>query len=233
MSFILAKQAGLEAEFVAPNSPLPDKKVYIMPSTVGDGCLYKEYYEQLKERVYNGATLYMSNVSAFFSEFCEFTGLEIQYLEKFTGIKGEFELDGVKIPYSYDQRRTVVPKGAKVVATDDLGNPILTEFNYGKGKVVFLNFGMEASMLTESYAFNKNRHKIYEYAFKDFIENKKVIAKKSHATVTIAGNTVTVLNLSNEEMDPEIILKGVEVDKVYRNALDKIPACDACIFTIK
>ena len=233
MSFILAKQAGLEPEFVAPNTNLPDKKAYIMPSTAGDGCLYKEYYDQLKERVYNGATLYLSNADAFYSEFCDFTGLEIQYLEKFTGMHGEFEVGGVKIPYVYDQRRTVVSKGAKVIATDDLGNPILTEFNYGKGKVVFLNFGMEESMLTESYAFNKNRHKLYEYAFKDVIENKKVIAKKSHATVTISGNTVTVLNLSNEEIDPEIILKGVEVDKVYRNALDKIPACDGCIFTIK
>ena len=233
MSFILAKQAGLEAEFVAPNTKLPDKKVYIMPSTQGDGCLYKEYYFDLKKRVEEGATLYLSNVNAFYSEFCEFTGLEIQYLEKFTGIKGEFEFDGVKIPYAYDQRRTVVPKGAKVLATDDFGNPLLTEFKYGKGKVVFLNFGMEENMLTESYAFDKNRHKIYEYAFKDVIENKKVFAKHSHATVTVAGNTVTVLNLSNEEIEPEIILKGVEVDKIYRNALDKIPACDGCIFTIK
>ncbi len=233
MSFILAKQAGLEPEFIAPNTDIPEKPVYIMPSTRGDGCLHKEYYEQLKERVYNGATLYLSNSCAFFSEFKEFTGMEVQYLEKFTGIKGKIEVDGAKIPYAYDQRRTLVSKGASVIASDDFGDPIFTEFAYGKGKVVLLNFGMEETMLLESYAFNKNRHKIYEHAFKDYLATKKIIAKHSHATVTISGNTVTVLNFSNEEINPELILNDVTVDKVYRNALDKIPACDGCIFTIK
>jgi hypothetical protein len=65
------------------------------------------------------------------------------------------------------------------------------------------------------------------------LEKKKVVAKHSHALVTIADKTVTVLNLSNDEINPEIILRGVEIDKVYRNAVDKIPACDGCIFTIK
>lgn len=233
MSFILAKQAGLEPEFIAPNTDIPKKPVYIMPSTMGDGCLYKEYYDQLKQRVYEGATLYLSNSDAFYSEFKDFTGMEVQYLEKFTGMSGEFEVDGIKIPYAYNQRRTIKTKGASVIATDDLSNPIFTEYTYGAGKVVFLNFGMEEVMLTESYAFNKNRHKVYEYAFRDYLSTKAITAKHSHATVTRAGNTVTVLNLSNETINPEIILKDVEVDKVYRNSLTEIPACDGCIFTIK
>ena len=50
---------------------------------------------------------------------------------------------------------------------------------------------------------------------------------------TKSGNTVTVLNLSGEAMNPEIILNGVEVDKVYRNSLDNIPPCDGAVFTVK
>ncbi len=233
MSFILAKQAGLEAEFVAPNAPLPDKKAYIMPSTVGDGCLYQEAYNDLKNRVYDGATLYVSNHDAFFTEFKEVFGLEVQYNEMLTGISGEFELSGKKIPYSYIQRRVMKPMGATVIASDPSGNPLISEFNYGKGKICFLNFPMEEEMLTESYAFAKNRHIIYEYAFKEILNNKPIRAEHPFATVTVSGKTVTVLNLSNEEIDPKLILKGVEVDKIYLNALDKIPPCDGCIFTVK
>lgn len=233
MSFILAKQAGLEPEFVAPNTEIPEKDVYIMPSTRGVGCLYKEYYFELKKRVANGATLYVSNSDAYFSELTEFFGIEIRCIEQQTGISGEFALNGDKIPYAYGLRRLVTAKGAEVIAEDTFGNPLFTAFQYGKGKVIFLNFPMEEEMLTESYAFHKNRHKVYEYAFKAHLETKKVLAKHAQATVTIAGNTVTVLNLSNEEIDPEIVWNGAKVDQVYRGKLDKIPPCDGCIFTIK
>ena len=86
-------------------------------------------------------------------------------------------------------------------------------------------------MLSEPYAFNKNREKVYEYAFKTLLSEKPVIAK--NALVTKAGNTVTVLNLTNEAIDPEIVLKGVTVDKVYRNSLKNIPPCDGAVFTVK
>ncbi len=233
MSYILAKQAGLEAEFVAPNTPLPDKKAYIMPSAAGDGCLYQEYYNDLKNRVYEGATLYVSNRDAFFTEFKEVFGLEVQYNEMFTDISGEFELFEKKIPYKYIQRRVMKPTGATVIASDTEENPLFSVHAYGKGKIFFLNFPMEEEMLTEAFAFNKNREVVYEYAFKEILEKKPVRSKNPFVTVTVADKTVTVLNLSNETVDPELIFNGVEVDKVYLNALNEIPACDGCIFTIK
>ena len=233
MSFILAKQAGLEPEFVSPNSHLPKKKAYIMPSTCGDGCIRKEYYEELKENVYNGATLYVSNSNAFFTEFKEFFGLEVQYNEQISSISGTFTLDGSDIPYSYNQRRVMKSAGATVLNTDSLDNPLLSEHNYGKGKVIFLNFPMEEKMLNEPYAFDKGREKVYQYAFRDIIESKSVIAKNSHAIVTKAGNTVTVLNLTGEAMNPMIILNGVTVDKIYRNSLENIPSFDGTVFTVK
>ena len=123
--------------------------------------------------------------------------------------------------------------GATELKTDALGNPILSEHTYGLGRVVFLNFPMEEKMLNEPYAFNKNREKVYQYAFRELLSEKPVIAKNSHALVTKAGDTVTVLNLTNEAMDPEIVLNGVSVDKVYRNTLKNIPPCDGVVFTVK
>ncbi len=233
MSYVLAKQAGLEPEFVAPNTHLPKKKAYIMPSTTGDGCLYKEFYEELKENIYNGATLYLSNSNAFFTEFAEVFGLKVQYNERICGISGEFRLEGANIPYSYGQRRVMQPVGATVLASDSLSAPLLTEHTYGKGKVIFLNFPMEEKMLSEPYAFDKNRERVYRYAFRELLDEKPVIAKNSHAIVTKAGNTVTVLNLTSQVMNPEIALKGVTVDRVFRNSLESIPPCDGAVFTVK
>ncbi len=233
MSFILSKQAGLEPQFIKPNSFIPPKKAYIMPSCHGQGSLYKEYYELLKQRVYEGATLYVSNADAFFTEYKDFFGFNINSIELKSHIKGSFTLEGKSIPYSYDQRRIIQPVSATVLAEDEQGNPLLLENAYGKGKIVFLNIPIEEQMLDLSYAFNENRHMIYKTIFKDVINNKKVVANNEFAIVVINENAVTVVNVSDKEIDPQLIFNGVEIDTVHYGEINKINPCDAVVFTLK
>lgn len=232
MSFILSKQAGLEPEFIAPNSFIPEKKAYIMPSCHGQGSLYKEYYELLKQRVYDGATLYVSNADAFFTEYKDFFGFRITRTEHKSDLKGTFMLDGTVIPYAYGQRRLIEPVSAKVLATDSEGNPLLLENAYGSGKVVFLNYPIEEQMLDIAYAFNEKRHMIYRNIFKDVIDNKRVVAANDFAIVVENKNTVTVVNVSDKEIDPLFTFNGAKVDKVYYGDLNKIQPCDAVVFTL-
>ncbi len=233
MSFILCKQAGLEPEFIAPNTFITKKKAYVMPSCRAQGPLYKEYYDQLKERVFDGATLYVSNYDGFFSELSEFFGFKITYAELKSEIKGTITVNGTSVPYAYGQRRLIEPLTAKVLFKDSEGNPLLLENTYGKGKVVFFNCPMEEQMLEISYAFNENRHMLYRSIFKDVIDSKKVVALNEFAILIENKNTVTVVNVSDKEIDPELVFNGATVDKIYYGNIDKLPPCEAAVFSIK
>lgn len=233
MSFTLLKQIGLEPEFIAPNAYIPEKKAYVLPSTHGDGCMYKETYMQLKERVAEGATLYVSNADAFFTELYEFFGFSIHHIEGANNSSGSFTLNGKALPYTYGQRRILTPITAKVLAYDEGSNPILLENSFGLGKVIFLNFPMEDVMLSEGYAFDKGREEIYLEAFKDLVKQKPVNALNNKAITVINENTVTVINFSDKEIDPQVVFNGVSVDKILYGDLNKLNACEGCIFTIK
>ncbi len=233
MSFILAKQAGLEPEFVAPDGQIPDKPAYILASAKGDGCLSKRSYEQLKAKVMNGAVLYVSSSDAFFTEMEEFFGVRVKYTEASSPLKGEFSLKGKNIPYAYGRKRVLESAGAQVLAMDSAGDPILTVNSYGKGKVYFLGFPMEEQLLRESYGFDSERYGLYEGVFEELLMAKPVRACHPKAVCVLNGETVTVMNFSDETIDPQIILKGVSVNEVLRGSLGDIEPCEACVFTIK
>jgi len=55
---------------------------------------------------------------------------------------------------------------AKVVETDQDGNPAFTVSNYGKGKVFFLNYPMEKSLFNEVGAFSKQNAAPYYLIYK-------------------------------------------------------------------
>jgi len=202
------------------------------PKAVRSGCDW-EYYDQLKEYVAEGATLFLSNADGFFSEIEEFFGFRIRFVESQSPVAGTFALNGKEIPYAYGQRRIIDPKGATVLAADSEGNPLLLQHTYGKGKVVFLNFPMEEQMLKESYAFEKGRHQLYATAFGDLLASKRVRAGHDKAIVIEGERTVTLLNFSAETIRPQLQLNGVEIDTVAYGDPEELPPCGACVFTIK
>lgn len=233
MTYLLGKQAGVTLDFLAPNKEIPDSDVYFLPSTIGQSVLYKKYYDQLKRKVEEGATLYVSNDSGYFTELLEFFGLSVAERE-LRCVNGEMDIGGYKIPWSAERRVVLTPEGSEVICKDSEGNPLLTLNRYGKGKVYYLNVPFEQTLLTRNRAFDGNAHKLYELVLSEVLEKKKV--RKSHpkAAITENGNIVTVINYSNEAIDPGITLaKGVEVGKIYRGSFDSIAPCDALVFSIK
>ena len=68
----------------------------------------------------------------------------------------------------------------------------------------------------------------------DSRSEKNVRKEHNKAGITENGNIVTVINYSNQPINPEITLKnGKTVDKIYRGSFDSIDACDALVFSIK
>ena len=64
MTYILAKQAGAEITFCDASSKIPEASYYLLPSVV-EQVMDKKQYDLLKKRVYDGATLYISNDFSF------------------------------------------------------------------------------------------------------------------------------------------------------------------------
>lgn len=171
MSFILGKQAGVTLDFLAPNLDIPDSAVYFMPS-VHSGCpLYARYYNQLLDKVYNGAVLYVSNGDAFFNKREEVFGASVISSED-TYDSGTFTFNGSVIPYERYCKVGIEPTTAQVLANDGNGKPIFTVNNFGKGKIYYLNFPLEDMLSRQNHAFDGGAYKIYEYVLKELLEKK-------------------------------------------------------------
>lgn len=232
MSFILGKQAGVTLNFVAPNTDIPDSKLYFLPCLHGDIWLYKPYYEQLKEKVKNGATLYISSANAFFTQREEFLGTTVDETER-AGDSGKFELDGAIIDYSRDFRQKLTATTATVLATDKEGNPLITLNSYGKGKVFYVNFLLEETLLSKSKAFDTDVYKVYEYIIKQTLDTPRVSKTNKFVGITENGNTVTLINYSDAKQESGLKLNGAEIDKILYGDPHLLSACDAAVFTLK
>ena len=233
MTFILGKQAGVTFNYVAPNKDVPDSDVYFLPSVHGDQWLYKPYYEQLKQKVFDGATLYVSNLNGFYTEREEFLGTAVLETE-LAADSGIFEINGAQIPYSLERKQKLEPITASVLACDQKGDPIVTLNRYGKGKVYYVNFPFEETLLSKNRAFDGDAYKLYEFILKDVIAAKNVTKDNKMVGITENGNVVTLINYSNAPQKTGLKLGGgKQIDKVLRGDVENIPACDAAVFTIK
>lgn len=233
MTYLLGKQAGATLDFLAPNKDIPDAKVYFLPSATGQSVLYTKYYEQLKEKVRNGATLYVSNDDGFFSQLKELFGISVTSRE-LVSVDGEMTLDGSTVPYHIERKMTVKAEGAEVICANEAGEPLLTLNRYGKGKVYHLCFPLEKMLLPLNRAFEGDTYKIYEKVLAETLAAKNVVKAHPKAGITENGNIVTVVNYSNEPIDPKITVRNSKkIGRIYHGSIDEIPTCDAVVFSIE
>ena len=232
MSFILGKQAGVTLDFLAPNLDIPDSAVYFMPS-VHSGCpLYARYYNQLLDKVYDGAVLYVSNGDAFFNKREEVFGASVISSED-TYDSGTFTFNGSVIPYERYCKVGIEPTTAQVLANDGNGKPIFTVNNFGKGKIYYLNFPLEDMLSRQNHAFDGGAYKIYEYVLKELLEKKTVRKLNSKVGVTENGSIATVINYSNEPVKTGLYLQnGKRIGHIFRGNPDYLEPCDGAVFEI-
>ncbi len=233
MTFILGKQAGVTFDFTAPNKDIPDSKLYFIPSVHGDQWFFKPYYEQLKQKVFDGATVYISNANGFYTEREAFLGCAVLETE-LAGDSGTFELNGAVIPYSRECKQKLQPLTATVLATDQSGDPIVTVNAYGKGQVYYINFPLEETLLSKNRAFDGDAYKLYEYVFHKTLPTANVTKNNKMVGVTENGDLVTLINYSNQPQVTGFTLhNGKQIDKILRGDPAVLPPCDGAVFTIK
>ncbi len=152
---MLAMQAGISVRFTDCIKALPDASSYILPALAGTDALPKRTYEALKERVANGAKLYLSLCGGMLSEFEELTGLCIE--DSAGGFTCRLDADGV----------TLEGHGERQLFYRNAPNG-LHRHAYGKGVVYTLDFSPEQHLFDTDPETSPYYH-VYREIFREEI----------------------------------------------------------------
>ena len=106
----------------------------------------KRAYEAVKEKVRDGATLYLSLNDGILSEFEAFTGFRVVRSCR-RGDRGNILFDGKKIPFERKYQFELEARGGEVLARDEENRILFGKHNYGKGTVYLLNAPVEEMLL--------------------------------------------------------------------------------------
>lgn len=237
MTYGLAKQAGLNLRFAWCDDELPEANVYLMPSITGCYVMPRENYLKLISRVEQGATLYISNGNGILAQFEDLTGLRVTdaCIEQEVGT---LTMDGRSFRFSRERRYETVSVGANVIATDNRGLPIISEYSKGKGKVIYANFPLEAALVNRSNTFDSDEYLIYKRLFRDVIEAHEVTTDAAPIGITLhrdeKGDVIcAAINYTYDAVNPEFkIADGYAIGEVLYGNVDTIGAFDGVIFKL-
>ena len=164
-SFMLAKQAGLDVNFIHWRDDLPESDVYMLPSLSTDKSIPRSLYIALEEKVRQGATLYISIDDALLSPFASLTGLKLNTRCK-RNSPDYATVDGAKLLFDSSFKLNYETNGARTLLSLDDGTPAVTEYALGRGRVIFVSAplearaGVRAGVISGSFA--TPYYKIYE-----------------------------------------------------------------------
>ncbi|MBR5586400.1 MAG: hypothetical protein IKW02_00395, partial [Clostridia bacterium] len=233
MAYALAKKAGLNLSYACGDDELPEAGLYLLPSVQGCRIMPKNKFEKLKEKVYNGADLYISLDDAIFSEFESFAGIKI--IDSYESCStGKAVVWDAEIEFSRTRNIITQAVEAEVIAFDDKGNPFISVNRYGKGRVFVVNAPVEANLLDKHNAFDGKNHLIYKMLFGKTLPVE--LADDELVTTMHPdedGFYAVIINHSETEKTLDIKLEdGYQIDKVYYGGLDTIKPFDACVIKI-
>jgi len=240
-SFIFAKQAGFEVEFKRTSQELVDSNLYIIPCIKDTESFNKNYWEMLKEKVKNGATLYVSYDGGFLSEFPEVFGLEVD--SRYVVNKNyEVEINGVtgNIFKEYTLKAEVTT--SEVLGLDNTGNILFTKNKYEKGSVYFLNLPLEFYYSNTPGAYENSYlpQVVYKEIGKDILSKLPISKSNINTAITLHKiddkYIICVINYEPFEVIEEFKLNGYSIGNVYYGKIENNRAIirenDALVFEI-
>ena len=238
MTYILARQSGLNVKFsYAHEQKIPQSKLYLMPSINGIAIMHKENFDELKQRVFDGADLYISSGNAVLQGFEEFVGLKVidSYI---SGTGSSVTIDGKQIPVWRPVVRKYQPTTAKIITRDDDGNPLITANNYGKGKVYFVDYPVESCLVGNHNAVHENTEMIYKTVFADYISALPISVDATDVVFTYHptddGAYAVLINHSDTQKEINLDLKNnFSIESVIYGDKNIIKPYDACILKLK
>lgn len=238
MTHVLSRKAGFNCRFTYAEQPLPESRVYLMPSANGQVILSKKRYDALKQKVYEGATLYLSLDDAIFSGFEELSGLHVidscRYPKQST-----LMLSDTEIAFSREFHLRMESVGAEVLSYDADSNPVISVNRYGKGKVYVVNFPLEKNLIGQHDAFCGSEDMIYRTIFRDCIDSYPIKVLNDDVVLTYhpeenGDGYAVIINHSAEEKILQLQLDDtVEMKAVFYGDSKLIQPYDACILKVE
>ena len=177
-SFILAKQARIDLDFCYLGDRIPDSDVYFFPSICFTQDMCADSLDELMKKVENGAVLYISLGTGFTRNINTDFGFHLNYREEINCIKN-ICFGEEKLPALFKVQYRITAEKSKILATDEEGNPVFLQSDYGKGKLFLLMCPLETYLYGNPSGFEKNYYKLYS-AVKDFIPTRKVVSCENH-----------------------------------------------------
>lgn len=244
-SFMLAKRTGMDLLYANKNERIKDEaNLYILPSEMYSNFIRNHIYEQLMEKVFNGATLLITYDGQMIVPFEDVIGCSVVARRKVSNVK--FVMDGETLQIKRDFMLQLMPITAEVVVSDEEGYPILTKNKYGKGKVIFFNAPIERFYAeTPEIASKKDGYeKIYAYAKKcagieEVVEKKNPLTAITVHKIDEKKALVVALNNMQENLQEQFILCDARITKGYYGNIDTttcksviLPA-DAVVFEVE
>ncbi|MBQ5748542.1 MAG: cellulase family glycosylhydrolase [Oscillospiraceae bacterium] len=237
MTYALAKAVGLNLKFCyAAEQELPESDLYLVPSVEGQSPFSKDTYEQIKQKVYAGADVYLSAGKVFLEGFEAFVGVKV--IDSYAyGENSTVNLDGKKLPFCRPFTRKCVATTAEVLAFDESGNPCVTVNRYGKGRVYFVDAPIEMNLTGMHDGFGGAYERLYQTVFEDHIRALPVRLEAEGVVFTLHedenGTYLVAINHSDTEKLLNIDWKGnYEIAEVLYGDAEKIRPFDACVFKL-
>ncbi len=229
-TFMLAKQAGLDVDFCWYRDEIPDARVYILPSVGSTHAITKRAFDRIMEKVYDGATLYISVSNGTLTHFREVTGLYIQTRNENPQEGGnmDVEIDGDKLTLYPPYRLILESVGAEVLLKDQTGNPFLTENAYGSGKVIYCNAPLATAAASARSVMTENGqmtwslvHPLYKIPEMLGLRSPEKKARSKNPSVCITEHIadertriLCVLNHCPYEQTAEVELEGCRFESL-------------------
>ena len=231
-SHILARQAGLNLKYAYADDGIPESDCYLLPSVNNITVMNARYYKELKERVANGADLYISMDNGVLSEFESLTGMRVIDSYESPEVKS-FSLNGKNISFRTKRTYVLESASAEIIAKDNTGNPVISVYKYGKGRVTYVNFPLEENLISGHDAFDNDNYTVYEYVFKDKIDALpvKISADGVYTTYHTDGNKLYAISVNHSDKDANITIASGEykLSRVYYGDKDTVRSYDASV----
>ena len=232
-AWLLAKQAGFDIAYARAEENLPESGFYILPSGQALESYSSMAWRRVMGKVEGGATLFVTlGNGSVLSELPKFTGVEtVSFCQRPHELR--FEIGGRELLFTEPRTRVVRVKGARVLVADGRGNPLMTEFSYGKGKVLFFNGAPETNAQLVGWP-------IYRLAAERAGVKRRVRTAAASVGLTEHPRTdgsaiVVAINYENASASVPLEVDGL-VGRVWRGSCDgktlQVAQCDAAVFEV-
>lgn len=251
-SYVLAKQAKLEIAFSHIRQPLPNAKLYLLPSLKGANCIPRRKWLELLDKVRAGATLYVSLANGIIPRFEEATGMRLKTRGKSTGHHPITLQDGTTLMFAGGDDLIFETVDAHVLGRrKDTGTPAFWRNTLGLGEIYVLIAPIEDQLTHTLGAFGQASSdpfwQIYETVGGRVGLTRVLRVLDPELSVTEhehddGGIVCSVINYSkNPKSVPATLAQGCTIVANWRGTVNgregnvtiEIPPCDGALFGIE